>query len=272
MEFAIWTGGPTPDRIIRGRESYTGPTLLTRRVGLKVITPEAPLQPQPETNVSPIKNPRPDLPDPQPVEPVEPVDPYIYEEYTDIVQHPGNIWVTWSAGELAAKLSAYPFVRAVPLRGHRITKRTYALVSEQVVESIVTSRPKNLDRTRGDLTVIRLAEVRDLAEEKQRATMGHGSKQFQVDERSQSRIVAEALHAKLSKDDPATFPWDVGYTWLAADNSQVPMTVDEMLEFAAAARAHVRQIIFNARAHKDALLALTTPRQIHEYDITTGWP
>ncbi len=214
MDFAIWTGGPEPVQIIRGREAYASP---------------------------------------------------------DGIQHPLNIWELWSASELAA-IDAYPFTRAVPPRGHRITDRTYALVSGEVVESIVTSRAKNLDRTQGELTVIRLAEVKDLAEEKQRATMGYGGRRFQVDQRSQNHIVAEALHAKISKDDPATFPWDVGYTWLAADNSQVPMTVDEMLEFAAAARTHIRQIIFNARAHKDALLGLTTVRQVHEYDITTGWP
>jgi len=214
MEFAIWTGGPTPDRIIRGRQSYTSP---------------------------------------------------------NGVQHPANIWDVWSTAELAA-IDAYPFVRAVPMRGERITARAFALVSGQVVESIVTSRAKNLDRTRAELTTLRLDEITDLAEEKQRATLAHRGKQFQVDARSQSRIVAEALHAKLALDDAVTFPWDAGYTWLAADNTTLAMTVDQMLAFAAAVRTHIRQIIFNSRAHKDAIRALITVKSIHEYDITTGWP
>lgn len=81
---------------------------------------------------------------------------------------------------------------------------------------------------------------------------------FQVDERSQARITAQALEAQIwLTANPASgtsLRWadpGVDMAWIAADNTPVAMSADGMIAFAKAVAAHVRALRFAARALKD---------------------
>lgn len=70
--------------------------------------------------------------------------------------------------------------------------------------------------------------------------------------------------------------WPLAYEWIAADNTRVlipdPVT---MLAFGQALGAHRSGVVFAARGHKDALLAMTcethTLDAVDSYDIFVNW-
>jgi hypothetical protein len=95
---------------------------------------------------------------------------------------------------------------------------------------------------------------------------------YQIGPASQTQIAAMGALALGSITDPANSPWPAGFTWIAADNSQVAMDAPTLYAFARAVAAYVSGCILNLRSLKNAIAATTTQDQLTAIDVTAGYP
>jgi hypothetical protein len=95
---------------------------------------------------------------------------------------------------------------------------------------------------------------------------------YQIDPDSQAQITAFGAMALGSITDPANSPWPPGFTWIALNNSQVPMDAPTMYAFARAVATCVSGCILTLRAIKNAILAATTQAELDAIDVTAGYP
>lgn len=89
---------------------------------------------------------------------------------------------------------------------------------------------------------------------------------FDTDVASQGRITAIVTSVAAGLTLPDNF------TWRTADNTDVPMTAQDLKDLAQAVLDHVDACFKTSWTHKDAVRALNTAAEIAAYDYTTGWP
>lgn len=92
---------------------------------------------------------------------------------------------------------------------------------------------------------------------------------LQLRESDQQNIIAKGALAKFALAGQGS--WPAGFAWIMADNTTLPLDAAAMSAMADAADLQVTAWRFNARAHKDALLALGDAAAIAAYDIESGW-
>ncbi|TXH35316.1 MAG: DUF4376 domain-containing protein [Rhodospirillaceae bacterium] len=98
-------------------------------------------------------------------------------------------------------------------------------------------------------------------------------KTVQLDQVSQNRITAAGASAKLAllqaqiSGAASTFAIE----WIMQDNSKVALDAAGMSGMADQCMAAVDKWVKNARAHKDAILALAIVNDVNNYDFSSGW-
>lgn len=93
--------------------------------------------------------------------------------------------------------------------------------------------------------------------------------QVQIREVDQKRMTAKGAYAKFALITGSQWPNNSG--WIMADNSTVVVTAAQMSDLADTVAARVESIIFKAREHKNAILALSTEAEVKAYNYKTGW-
>lgn len=88
---------------------------------------------------------------------------------------------------------------------------------------------------------------------------------FDSDANSLRDITSMAANVALG------IPLPEGFSWRAADNSDIVMSDEDVRSFAVAARDHVYGKHLVCRQHKAAIEALTSASEVAAYDIETGW-
>lgn len=102
-------------------------------------------------------------------------------------------------------------------------------------------------------------------------TVTFKGKEWQMSDNSQWRLPGIVMSALTSKIDPVNYPWPET-KMIAADNSQVSMTVEDVLQLNKLIQARYSTALLHARDLKDQINALTSKRAINAFDITAGWP
>jgi hypothetical protein len=95
---------------------------------------------------------------------------------------------------------------------------------------------------------------------------------YQIDSDSQAQITAMGALALGSITDPANSPWPAGFTWIAANNSQVAMDAPTMYAFARAVAGYVSACVLNLRAIKNAIAGAADQAALTAIDVTAGYP
>lgn len=93
----------------------------------------------------------------------------------------------------------------------------------------------------------------------------------QVREKDQQRLIAKGAYAKFALLVDQGQSWPADSKWIMSDNQQVEVTALAMSELADTVAHAVETLIFKARMHKDAILALATAEEVQQYDFMTGW-
>ncbi|WP_326878894.1 DUF4376 domain-containing protein [Aliidongia sp.] len=104
------------------------------------------------------------------------------------------------------------------------------------------------------------------------AGFAYQGKLFQIDDGSRQDMAAIGAMALGSIRDPDGSPWSAGFYWIAADNSEVPMSAAEAYAFTFAAGAYVSSCILYCRALKNHILAAGTADAVAAVDVAAGWP
>lgn len=100
-------------------------------------------------------------------------------------------------------------------------------------------------------------------------TVAGQAKPYQIDPDSQRLISGAALDAFVSKSEGG---WPAGFYWIAADNTNQPMTADDCIAFGRAIKTYVAELVYANRALKNAIAALITIPDCDAFDVTQGWP
>ena len=119
-----------------------------------------------------------------------------------------------------------------------------------------------------DIAVLKsekIAAVNVLREQKIASGFSFNGNLFDSDDASLRNITAMATSVALGEAVP------VGFSWRAANNSDIVMNAMDIRNFSVAARDHVYQLHIIARQHKAAVNARTTESEVAAYDINSGW-
>lgn len=100
----------------------------------------------------------------------------------------------------------------------------------------------------------------------------YGGHNFQIDEASQQRIAAMGSLAVAVLAGTPGAAWPPDFVFIAADNTQVAMTAQQMFELAQAAVARVLALRVAFRNLKDAILAAPDQAALDAIDVAAGWP
>src|SRR5207237_3785213 len=90
----------------------------------------------------------------------------------------------------------------------------------------------------------------------------------QTDLESLVKINGLVSMAMLAKSAGQPF----GETFTMADNSEVPLTADQMIGFGTAVGAHIAAVHARGRELRAAINAAATAEEIASIDLETGWP
>lgn len=99
------------------------------------------------------------------------------------------------------------------------------------------------------------------------------SKTYQIDPASQANVAAiGSLAACVLSNTPGAAPWPSNFFWIAADNSQSPMTAAQMYAFAQNIAAYVSSLVTVNYSLKQAINAAETMTALQAININSGWP
>jgi hypothetical protein len=113
---------------------------------------------------------------------------------------------------------------------------------------------------------IRQREITQLRDQKVLSGFEHNGVRYDTKEDSLRNINGMMNRVQATGEFPTGFPG-----WIAENNTITVMTIEEFKAFAIAACDHVATLYAVARAHKDAVDALTTYEDVQAYDIAAGW-
>lgn len=95
----------------------------------------------------------------------------------------------------------------------------------------------------------------------------HAGHHYQTTERSITDLMGALQVAQLSHAAGQQFTTQ----WLTTDNVPVTLGLPELASLGAAVAQHKAALVYKCRAHKDALLALTTQQQVDAYLLDLRW-
>jgi uncharacterized protein DUF4376 len=113
-------------------------------------------------------------------------------------------------------------------------------------------------------------EVDSLRDAKLAAGFPFMGKVIQFDPRSEAKITGGHALARDARD--GLIPWPADFRWRTADNTFLPLTMEQMLQLGQTAAGIADAMLKRGWAHKDAIEAMTEPAAVQAYDITAGWP
>lgn len=103
-------------------------------------------------------------------------------------------------------------------------------------------------------------------------TVNGSTKVYQIDHASQANIAAKAQMGALASSNFPGATWPTNFYWVAADNTQQPMSSFDCVVFAMTIGTYVTNLILFGRTSKDHVLTLGTNAACDAFDHTAGWP
>lgn len=140
-------------------------------------------------------------------------------------------------------------------------------------EEIADDAPELLMRA---AVVLKLAAIADRLVDETALGVEWNGKRFQIDDRGERRISAQAIYARACLDGDEVWEEGADDGWIATDNSRPAFTAQEFWDFAKVARVRVRALTLHARSLKDAVLAAAAAEgaeaaDVLAIDVATGW-
>jgi len=148
-----------------------------------------------------------------------------------------------------------------------IDSRPDAFLEKPVEPETLMATIHNVLITLEEVVAGRCEEVNSLRGQKTEGGVIFKEILFDSSEKSRWNLTATAV--KLASVD-ATL--QDGFVWRSSDNQNIPMTKEDVLAFHAAMTDWVYNCYRASWEHKAALNALTTIKEVEEYDIQKGWP
>jgi len=148
-----------------------------------------------------------------------------------------------------------------------ITSRPDAFLEKPVEPEVLMATIHNVLITLEEVVANRCEEINVLRAQKKEGGVLFKGNAFDSSEKSRWNLTATA--AKLASVD-ATL--QDGFVWRSSGNQNIPMTKEDVLAFHAAMTDWVYNNYRASWEHKAALNALTTIKEVEEYDIQKGWP
>lgn len=158
-------------------------------------------------------------------------------------------------------------IEAIEAAGHSVSRGPdgWQCSNDAAVQALIDGYAASAERLafhqgqkRGELDAVFAAKIA--------AGLSYQGKVFQIDNASRANIAAMATFALSG----GTWPKD--FYWIAADNTHLLMTAQDILTFGQAAGTYVSAMVLTNRALKDAIAAAVSVQDVEAIDLAANWP
>lgn len=122
------------------------------------------------------------------------------------------------------------------------------------VQAETTVLPRDIENLKSEAT----SQINQQRDALINGGITHNGHEFQTDEKS----IMDVIGAVVAQ---------VPVNWLTKDNQTVSMSAADMAALGAAIAAHKESLVYQARTHKDNILAMTTAQDIESYMNSLSW-
>jgi hypothetical protein len=98
------------------------------------------------------------------------------------------------------------------------------------------------------------------------------SKIYQIDDAARINMAGAAADAAAVLQGTPGAIWPADFSWIAADNTEQPMSAADCFAWAQAIKSYWTAVAFANRALKNQVLALTSREECDALDVSRGWP